>query len=55
MPYKKLKLYPTLMVGIGKGNVYSEILPHCKIYYLNDGNRPYCEYWNHINDVDMER
>ncbi len=43
------------MVGIGKGNVHSGILPHCKIFYLNDGNRPYFEDWNHIDDVAIER
>ncbi len=30
------------MVGTGKGNVHSIVLPSCKIF-LNDGNRPYRE------------
>ena len=39
------------MVGTGKGNVHPRVLPGCKIFYLKDGNQPYCEDWNHIDTV----
>ncbi len=51
MPYNKLKPNPTPMVGIGKGHVHLRVLPGCKIFYLDDGNRPYCEDWSYIDTV----
>ncbi len=51
MPYNKLKPNPTPMVGIGKGHVHLIVLPGCKIFYLDDGNRSYCEDWNHIDII----
>ncbi len=38
------------MVRIWKGHVHSRVLPGCKIF-LKDGNRLYCEDWNHTDTV----
>ena len=37
VPYNKLKLCSTPMVGIGKGIAYSKVFPFCERFFLKDG------------------
>jgi len=53
MPYNKLKLFPTPMVGMGKGHNTQECFQVANIF-LKDDNRPYCEDWSHIDVVSID-